>query len=410
MPNGDVIDTTHYDRFLGYTCAKTLNDGCIFMGEVDTASANKMHATKINSSGKLVWQRYYDNTAYSMCHRMIRTSDNKFIGCGNMNYLDSYIIKIDSNGNRLWQKNYPKGFRNDYLAICESNDGNYLAVGDYSTSEVSPIYGYITKFDTSGNIISEKEYTIKNQPFLIRAISKMGAKYLLSGEYWDTLANKCLIAFLVINDSGEVLSQKSFPGYPDLSVKNSDCLIINENKFLLLNEKFRSTAPTYDNSYVQLVDSSGNILNTQIYGNVEITLRKLKKIQGGQFMFIGGSGTYNEWFPDVFVVRADSNLYATPCKIENNVTQIPEKYLILDASPNPFNSSTKISYTIPEKGLYTMQIFNMLGQKVKDVLSETLNAGTYSKIIDFSFLSSGMYFIKLSSAKTQITKKIALIK
>lgn len=407
---GDVIDTTHISRYLPYTCAKTLDDGCIFMGSIDTISSDEMHATKINSSGKLIWKRIYSNTASSQCIRMIRTSDNKFLGCGNVNYIDSYIIKIDSNGNRLWQKNYTKGFRNQYYALCESTNKNYIAIGNYSHTETSPIIGYITKFDTSGNILSEKEYRYNNQPFMINAIGKMSAKYLLSGEYYDTLACKSFVAFLIINESGEVLSQKSFPGYPDLSVVNADCQIINENKFLLLNRKYRSSAPTYDNSYVQIVDSSGNILNTQIYGNVEIVLTKANKIQNGQFLFIGASGTYNEWQPDIFVVRADSNLYATPCKIENNVTQIPEKYLILDASPNPFNSSTKIKYSIPEKDLYSMQVFNILGQKVKDIFSENLNAGEYTKMLDFSDFASGMYFVKLSSTKSQITKKIALIK
>lgn len=409
---GDIIDTTHVYRYLGYTCAKTLDDGCIIMGYIDTTGPNydRMHATKLNSAGKVVWQRRYDNTFIADCLKMIRTSDNKFVGCGDINNLDSYIIKIDSNGNRLWQRSFTKGFCNQYVSLCETSDGKYLVVGDYYLNETSPTIGYISKFDTSGYLISEREYLFNNNSFIIRAINKMGNKYLLSGDTGDTLTQKSISAFMIINESGDILAHKSLPGFSEYGVVNTDCQVINDNKFLILDQKFRSTSSTYDNAYVRLIDSSGNILKTQMYGNVEVDLRKVNKISNGQFMFVGISAHYNEWISDIFVVRADSDLYATPCKIENNITQIAEKYLILDAFPNPFNSSIKISYNIPQRDFYRMDIYNILGQKVRNIINENLNIGSYTKIIDFTDMPSGMYFIQLSSGKSQITKKIALIK
>ncbi|MBN1996788.1 T9SS type A sorting domain-containing protein [candidate division KSB1 bacterium] len=69
--------------------------------------------------------------------------------------------------------------------------------------------------------------------------------------------------------------------------------------------------------------------------------------------------------------------------------------------PNPFNPTTRISYTVPD-GNVTLEIFNMLGQKIITLVDRHVTAGSYVEVwdgTDFSGkgLTSGLYLCKLTS-------------
>jgi hypothetical protein len=78
--------------------------------------------------------------------------------------------------------------------------------------------------------------------------------------------------------------------------------------------------------------------------------------------------------------------------------------------PNPFNPSTKIKYLIPQNSFVKITLHDILGSEIKTLVSETVQPGTYEIILDGSDLSSGLYFVRLSSENIQRTLKISLIK
>jgi hypothetical protein len=78
--------------------------------------------------------------------------------------------------------------------------------------------------------------------------------------------------------------------------------------------------------------------------------------------------------------------------------------------PNPFNPSTKIKYSIPQNGFVKITLHDILGSEIRTLVSQTVQPGTYEILLDGSDLSSGLYFVRLSSENIQRTLKISLIK
>ncbi len=83
--------------------------------------------------------------------------------------------------------------------------------------------------------------------------------------------------------------------------------------------------------------------------------------------------------------------------------------------PNPFNPSTKICYTLKNAGATELSIFNIKGQKVATLVNEVKTAGTHEITwngIDEQNkkVSSGIYFYRLQSGTSSITKKMILMK
>ena len=109
---------------------------------------------------------------------------------------------------------------------------------------------------------------------------------------------------------------------------------------------------------------------------------------------------------------------ATPQKITlDNITAVedpfptaPKKYELYQNYPNPFNPTTTIKYSIPKTSLVRITIYNLLGEKVKTIISRFQSAGNYKIIFDASSLSSGVYLYKIQAGQYSSVKKFILLK
>ncbi|MEZ5359642.1 MAG: right-handed parallel beta-helix repeat-containing protein [Candidatus Zixiibacteriota bacterium] len=94
---------------------------------------------------------------------------------------------------------------------------------------------------------------------------------------------------------------------------------------------------------------------------------------------------------------------------------LPTEFSIEQNSPNPFNPSTTIKYNLPEASYIIIDIFNVLGERVKTLLNSYEEAGEHSIVWDGTDsgnqrVSSGIYFYRIEAGQFTQTKKMVLIK
>ncbi len=94
---------------------------------------------------------------------------------------------------------------------------------------------------------------------------------------------------------------------------------------------------------------------------------------------------------------------------------IPDKALISSNYPNPFNPSTTIAYSVPKDGLVKITIYNIKGQKVKELCNSEMLRGHHKLVWDGKDkhqrnVGSGVYFVKMQSGGDVSTRKIMLMK
>lgn len=101
--------------------------------------------------------------------------------------------------------------------------------------------------------------------------------------------------------------------------------------------------------------------------------------------------------------------------LEESQNQVVEKFYLAQNYPNPFNPTTQIKYSIKELGNYELTVYNMLGEKIRTLVSSKLSPGTYS--VDWegknelgTTVASGIYFYRLNGENLSITKKMVLIR
>ena len=90
--------------------------------------------------------------------------------------------------------------------------------------------------------------------------------------------------------------------------------------------------------------------------------------------------------------------------------ELPTAFQLKQNFPNPFNPTTVLEFSIPVDGFYTLDVYNLLGEKVSSLVSEMLTPGVYKAHFNGSNLSSGVYFYRLSGANVNLVRKMMLTK
>jgi ligand-binding sensor domain-containing protein len=83
--------------------------------------------------------------------------------------------------------------------------------------------------------------------------------------------------------------------------------------------------------------------------------------------------------------------------------------------PNPFNPSTTISFSLPGEGFVSLDIYNLHGQKIRSLISRTLNAGSHSAVWDGKderamTAASGVYIVRLSTGAITASQRMTLVR
>jgi len=97
-------------------------------------------------------------------------------------------------------------------------------------------------------------------------------------------------------------------------------------------------------------------------------------------------------------------------KVEVQNAQIPEKFGLQPAYPNPFNPSLTIPYGLTEDGQMTLKVYNLHGQLVETLMNTHAFKGTYSYTWQPVNLSAGIYFIRLQSGNRVNLQKVVFVK
>jgi hypothetical protein len=88
----------------------------------------------------------------------------------------------------------------------------------------------------------------------------------------------------------------------------------------------------------------------------------------------------------------------------------PAAFAVDQNSPNPFNPSTTINFTIPAAGNVSIDVYNVAGQKVDTIANEFMGAGSHSVTWNANGLSAGVYFYTVKTGDLSKTVKMTLLK
>ena len=100
----------------------------------------------------------------------------------------------------------------------------------------------------------------------------------------------------------------------------------------------------------------------------------------------------------------------TVTSVETGMIEIPSLFLLCDNYPNPFNPSTNIRFSVPYKMKVRINVYDIMGRKIAELINEKKSAGTYEVNFAAKNLSSGVYIYQLTYSNRILSRKMMLLK
>jgi len=398
--NGDIIWTQTYGGTgsdEGYFVQLTSDGGYIMVGEtcsygVPTGTAD-VWLIKTDADGNLLWSQTYGGAYTDFGNSVQLTSDDGYIIAGGTwsygaGYTDAYLIKTDANGDTLWTQTYGNTMYDTAYSIHQTYDDGFIFTGDYGYADFTNDV-WIVKTDEYGNTIWEEMFGEAggwNYDCGASIQITSDYNYIIAGQTYSYGAGDWDVWMLKI--AGDGIPQLNPP----------------QNLFVT-EQGYATWDPPLTRDFLGY-----NVYLNEVYVDFTIDLfYQYTGLANGTYYLSEVTAVYDEGESETI----DFEFIYTGTGVENILPHIME---LTGNYPNPFNPTTTISFSVAQTSSFvTLDIYNIKGQKVKQLVNEKLGAGTHQvvwngKDENDKSISSGIYFYKMDTGNYSQTKKMILMK
>ena len=365
---------------------------------------------RLDANGDGLWSRIYGGTYSDQLYSLVLTSDGGFVLAGNTmsqgnGATDFWVIRTDESGNVIWEYTFGGDWYDRCESICAVVDGGFLLTGD--TPGADGYYDvWLIKINAQG-VLQWERFFSDHTCDLGYSVQMTGDDgILVVGETYTCFEDEpYFYGTLVIktDDGGNEIWRHVFSEEEGLfrhAVEMADHTLILGG---YLRSEFGETAI----QFAQL-DNEGHSVWTRSFAIGPQTYgRDLVPTQDGGFL-LGGTrryqvdwDTYNQ---DYWLLRTTPILWA-------DVTPIrPAQFALHPNFPNPFNSSTTISYSLPHANDVMLDVFDITGRVISTLVEGAQAAGTHNVHFDAGTLPSGIYIYRLQAGSNSQSRKLILLR
>ena len=373
----------------GYVVAgRSRSDDGDVIGHHGATDSSDAWIVKLTNTGGMEWQKSLGGSGTDGAASIEQTSDGGYIIAGSSQstngdgtghhglaeYSDAWIVKLTGAGGIEWQQSLG-GSNHDYgNAIEQTTDGGYIVAGSSRSNDgdVSGNRGggdsWIIKLTSAGAIDWQRSLGGSDADGGTSIKQTADGGYIVAGFSESTDGNATGwhegMDYLIVKltNTGVIEWQQLFGG------RHDDYAI--------------SIKQTTDNGYIVAGYSQshdGDVTNNH-----------------------GSAGSSDAWI----VKLAPPNSTG----VKPTAPPIPNPWAMNANYPNPFSSTTTITFTVPERSFVRLSVDTEQGVEVARLIEEQLEAGEYRVPFSADGLASGTYLYRLSSGSTSLVGKMTIVR
>ncbi len=369
---------------------------------------------KINGGGQIEWTKTYGSQFNDDARCVQRTKQhgigNGYIICGwthHPEYMrDVYLIRTDYDGDTLWTKRY--GEDNDELGywVSQTPDYGYVVTGAVRYNDNLCTDMYLLKTDPYGNTLWSRNYGGENYECAYQVIQDYhSGGYVLIGESKSFGTGDYDIYMVKTDAEGDTVWTRTYGGPGD---EHGYKVLYEPDGYVIVGSTESYGAGDFDIWLIK-TDVDGNAIGARTYGGRGFDYGfSVIKTDNNEYLITGTTGSFssNGTF-DAYLLKVHPDFTVG---IDDDNMTIPDDIGLSQNYPNPFNAKTSIRFELTKQSQITLDIYDVLGNKITTLANDIYPAGNHNISFDAFRYASGIYFYKLDTGDYTETKKMLLIK
>jgi hypothetical protein len=414
---GDTVWTGTYGspyRDYGYDIVETTDKGLAAVGYgriINDTEEYRVRLYKTDSLGNLLWEEYYTNPTGCNTYGIVETTDKGFgiVGyTGTYGNYDMFLLRTDSLGDSLWFKTYGGDLNDKANSVTITDDDGFIIAGSTESYGAGKDDFYIYKVDSQGDSVWAKTYgdTTIDAAYSIERSSD--GNFMIVGTYiYTDPVLQGRLCLMKMQDNGDTLwSTSAFAGnnsrgYGVCEAIDGGYIAVGAANFNMISNEV----------YIVRFNSDGDSLWAAAYGGPAADEGRFVHQADDSYIYVGASYATSS-YPDYYFLKLSDN-YVSVELVDEMI--IPNSLRLDQNWPNPFNAATRIEYATSRSGHVVLEIYNVLGQKVKTLVDKIQPVGKYSVDWDGTdkygqVVASGVYFYQVQTNDEIETRKMILMK
>lgn len=389
-----------FPKFKFFEVLSTSDSAFLVIGSIQNTATSTMsaYAMKLDVDGNLLWQRAYDNGLNENCSHSaaVETTEGDYLISWGFSFNGNSfsIVKIDPNGTTQWTKSFTEA---DPIVITDMevlNDSTYIVAGSMNETGNPNYIALLAAFDAAGNLL----WTTAYNNLYIDDILVQNDEIYISGKQFATSGD---YVWFIADNSGTItggFTPNSSVGSNGLDVFSQMISLSDSTVFLLCPDDIYSITGFK-------IHSGGTIsTSTEVYmRGGDVMLNKDKGVT-----ILGDGPTYGLktiWQNHVGIVQTDSTLNIPDCGYTGTATssQIP---LLSSVGLNFTPGSTPVAFTPTINAVTVMIMDTLLCPEQLGGLNE-LQAGLEVKV--YPNASNGVFNFEWNSDASAMLRIVSVL-
>jgi hypothetical protein len=463
-----TIGSTYLD--VGAAMARAADGGLVCAGSTKSFNGNNpddLYFFKVDSMGDMVWSKTFSAGELDVATAILKTADDGFAITG-FSIIDTVrhviLIRTDANGDTLFTRIYEGAGDDQGVEFFETADGGFVITG--KTFPVLPGESdiFLMRTDALGNVVWAKSYSGSLWDEGAGITRLADGNYFLSGSTISFGQGDFDIMLMKTDSFGNTLwgktygGTKSDAGYTARENSDGSIVVSGYSNSLGYGHNLRVSNPVNQvqgddstNIFLMKVDGAGDTIWTRTYGDgAQDEAFHFSTMPDGGYLLPGVSTSYTNITDStqMLVVRTDSSGHSG-CHEQDGHPVIGTTNFITTAMnftpTSGFTVTTATSFSLPwneaaedaclyikvnenagknfsvfpnpasgivhienlNSGIEKTELYNLLGELI---FSKNLSASSMETSLDVSNYLPGIYFLKLYSGTSSVTKKIIIQK
>jgi hypothetical protein len=343
----------------------------------------------------------YEGNSGDICHSILQVADGGYvlggaIGC------DFGLMKTDANGNIQWSRTFGGGEDDWCTSIVQTTDNGYFLAGYTQSFGAGNGDFWLVKTNANGDSLWSRTYGGSGIDYCCSIQRTTDSGFVLSGWTSSFGAGNSDFWLVKIDANGDSLWSRTFGG-----TNRDDRSYVRQTSdggYILAGSTWSFGSGNSDFWLVKTDENGNRLWSRSFGGSNEDWCNSLQQTADSGYILAGDTWSFGSGNDDFWIVKTGPAL-----DIEGSLILQPLSFR-LSSYPNPFNAVTTLEFSVPNKSLLTISVYDVLGREVGTIAHDVFAPGYHRAPWACPECPSGVYFMVMSGEGVQLTQKAMILR